>query len=501
MKHHVGAAVSLAVALAAVSARALAQEDDLEVPAAPASPDAGANANADANANANADADANANANETAQLEARVRALEARLAPAPAPALAPPPAPAPAPAEVRVEREPSLTGGLTGPLGLVFSGYVQAQYESNQLSEDQLQQGGTPLNQDRFLVRRARLRVDRAWQWASTAIEIDGNTVRGPSIGLRRAEASLVWRNPDRDAPPYVRLTAGLSEIPFGYEMTESSRARFFMERSTGSLALFPGEPDVGLRLSGGIGFFRYAVAALNGEPIDDRPGRIAGDPNAAKDIVARVGVDTKASDELRISGGVSFLTGKGFHAGKDATKNGVVWRDLNENGAIDNGEITAVPGTAATPSESFSRWAFGADLQVALTTPIGKSRVYGEVFAAQNADRGFFVADPIATGADARELGFYVGVLQEVGRYAIVGFRTDHYNPNADLFDKRRGKLIPADASVHTYSPMIGAVLPDRVRLLFQYDAIVDTLARDSQGVPTDLKNDRFTIRIQGEL
>jgi hypothetical protein len=400
-----------------------------------------------------------------------------------------------------VEREPSLTGGLTGPLGLVFSGYVQAQYEASQLSEDQLQQGGVALNQDRFLVRRARLRVDRAWTWASTAIEIDGNTNRGPAFGLRRAEASVLWRNPDRDAPPYVRLTAGLSEIPFGFEMTESSRARFFMERSAGSLALFPGEPDLGVRISGGVGFFRYAVAALDGEPIDDRPGRIAGDPKAAKDVVARVGVETKPTDELRVAGGVSLLTGRGFHAGKDATKNGVLWRDLNENGAIDNGELTAVPGTAATPSQTFARWAFGADLLVSLATPLGTSRLYGEVFAAQNADRGYLIADPIATGADVREVGFYVGFLQEIGRYGIVGFRTDHYDPNADLFDKRRGKLIPADASVHTYSPMIGALLPDRVRLLLQYDAIVDSLARDSQGVPTDLRNDRITIRVQGEL
>ncbi|MDB4938049.1 MAG: phosphate-selective porin [Labilithrix sp.] len=491
-----------AIAVVATRAAAQQQEDDLEVPSAGADAGAGADGNANANANANADADAVADASPSPSpstseaLEARVRALEARAA-----ASMPPAAPDDRGAGVRVEREPSLTGGVTGPLGLVFSGYVQGQYEHNQLSEDQLQQGGVVLNQDRFLVRRARLRVDRAWTWASTAIEIDGNTTRGPAFGLRRAEASLLWRNPDRDAPPYVRLTAGLSEIPFGFEMTESSRARFFMERSTGSLALFPGEPDVGVRISGGLGFFRYAVAALNGEPIDDRPGRIAGDPNAAKDIVARVGIDTKATEDLRVSGGVSFLTGKGFHAGKDATKNGVVWRDLNENGSIDNGEITAVPGTAATPAENFSRWAFGADLQLSLVTPIGKSRLYGEVFAAQNADRGLFVADPVALGADVRELGFYIGFLQEIGRYGVIGFRTDHYDPNADLLDKRRGKLVPADASVHTYSPIFGAQLPDRVRVLFQYDAIVDSLARDAQGVPSDLRNDRFTIRVQGEL
>lgn len=412
-----------------------------------------------------------------------------------------PPSATPDTATVRVEREPSLVGGVTGPLGLVFSGYVQAQYENSQASEDQLQQGGAPLNLDRFSIRRARLRVDRAWQWASTTIEIDGNTVRGPAFGLRRAEAALVYRNPDREAPPYVRLTAGLSEIPFGYEMTDSARSRYFMERSLGSLALFPGEPDLGVRLSGGISFFRYALAVVNGEPIDDRPGRFMRDPNASKDIVGRVGVDTRPRDDLRVSGGVSFLTGKGFHAGRDATKNGTLWRDLNENGAIDAGELTAVPATAAVPSQNFARWAVGADLQIAFDTVLGRSRLYGEVFLAQNADRGYAVADPILSGNDARELGFYVAYLQEITRYAIVGFRTDHYDPNADAFDRRGGRLVPFDQSVRSYSPIVGAVLPDRVRILFQYDAMVDTLARDAQGVPTDLKNDQFTIRIQGEL
>lgn len=432
------------------------------------------------------------------ELEARLRTLEAKLAEAP-----PPPAPAKAPdaTSVRAEREPSLTTGLTGPLGLVFSGYVQGQYETNQASEDQIQQGGVLLNQDRFSIRRARLRVDRAWTWASTTIEVDGNTVRGPSFGLRRAEVSLLWRNPEPGAPPWVRLTGGLSEIPFGYELTDSARNRYFMERSTGSLALFPGEPDVGVRLSGGVSFFRYALAALNGEPIDDRPGRYAGDPTAAKDLVGRVGIETRPRDDLRVTGGVSFLTGKGFHRGTEATKNSVVWRDLNENGSVDGGEITAVPGTAATPSQTFNRWAFGADLGFTLDTPIGKTRLYGEVFVAQNADRGLVAADPIATGSDVREIGFYGAFVQEISRYGVVGFRLDRYDPNADFLDKRAGKLIPASQAIQTYSPMVGVLLPDRVRFLVQYDAIVDSLARDGQGVPTDLKNNRLTFRLQGEL
>ena len=408
---------------------------------------------------------------------------------------------------VRARREPSLTRGIAGPLGIYASGYIQAQYENSQLSEDQLQQGGLPLNQDRFLVRRARIRLDRSWQWAHAAVEIDGNTTRGPTFGLRRAEASLVWRNSNPDAPPWVRFTAGLSEIPFGYELTDSARSRVFMERSTGSLALFPGEPDVGVRLSGGVSFFRYSVAAINGEPIDDRPGRPSRDPNAAKDLVGRVGVEVplrqnaQGDTTFKFAGGASFLTGRGFHAGTDATKNSVAWRDLNENGVLDAGELTAIPGTAATPSQNFTRWAIGVDLGLSLDTKIGRSRLYGEVFVAQNADRGLMIADPIATGSDVRELGWYVAYLQEITRWSIVGFRADRYDPNADFLDKRVGKLVPADASITTLSPLVGVTLPDHFRIVFQYDAIIDKLARNASGVPTDLKNDQFTLRVQGEL
>jgi hypothetical protein len=59
--------------------------------------------------------------------------------------------------------------------GLAISGYVQAQYQNSQLSADQLSADGAALNQDRFLVRRARLRVDRSWEFALATLEVDGN--------------------------------------------------------------------------------------------------------------------------------------------------------------------------------------------------------------------------------------------------------------------------------------------------------------------------------------
>jgi hypothetical protein len=460
--------------------------------------------------------------------------IPASPSPSPAPAPAPVPVPAPDPPPVPATglsagpRTPSATTGApTGGTkaasvflspdairpdvhgvpeeeGLVVSGYIQSQFERGEISEDERLQGGAPINVDRFLVRRGRLRVDRRWSWAAAAIEFDGSTTRGPFFGVRRAEASLIYAgNPAPGEPPLATLTAGLTEVPFGHELVESSRSRWFMERSTASLAFFPGEPDVGVRLQGGIGPFRYAIALLNGEPLDDRAGRGTGgrEFNKAKDLVARVGVDVPATRKLRIAGGVSILEGKGFRAGTDATKPGVAWRDLNENSLIESVELTPVPGTAATPSVNFDRWAVGADLRFALETGLGLTRLFGEIYVASNLDRGIFFADPIANGGDIRHLGWYVAALQEFGRHVIVGARLDVYDPNSDILDRRGGRFVPADQTIRTFSPLVGLVLPGRARLLAQYDLVRDKLARDVTGVPIDLRNDLFVVRLQVEL
>ncbi|MDB4928413.1 MAG: phosphate-selective porin [Myxococcaceae bacterium] len=428
--------------------------------------------------------------------------LVASAQPAPTPA-APGATPPPEASLLPVRLAPPRFDGnrVLDPVGLVVSGYVQAQLENSQLSEDQLQQGGVALNRDRFVLRRGRIRLDGAWRWASFAIEVDGSTTRGLFFGLRRAEASLLWRNPRAGAPPWAMLTAGLTEIPFGYELSAGVRSRLFMERSLASLAFFRGEPDVGARLSGGLGWFRYAVAVMNGTPLDDRAGSTYVEPTGAMDVIGRVGLDATPHERFRVSGGVSFLTGTGFHAGTDATPNGVIWRDLNENSVIDGAELTAQPGSAATPSLTFRHWAVNADLQLALRTRLGWTRLYGELSLASNLDRAVYPADPIAAGADVRQLGAYVAFSQEVTRYGVVGFRWDYYDANSDFLDSRRGRFVPASLVVQTFSPVVGVVLPDRAKLLFQYDAIVDSLARDQRGVPTDLRNDQWTLRLQMEI
>src|SRR5690606_3008156 len=251
-------------------------------------------------------------------------------------------------------------------------------YRQNQLSEDQLAQGGTPLNQNQFELRRARLRIDHGWEYAAATLELDASTMNGLEVGVRRAEASLLYRGEDDSLPPLFVLTAGVTDLPFGAEIGESQRDRVFMERSIGSLALFPSEADIGVRAWGAYRFVNYAVAVVNGQPLAQQ--KFARDPNAAKDIVGHFGARGNLSDDLQIEGGLSFYKGTGFSPGRDATKDQIVWIDDNNNGIAEPYEFFGVTGSAAQPSRNFDRWALGLDLGASLTTPLGLTRLQSEV-------------------------------------------------------------------------------------------------------------------------
>lgn len=437
---------------------------------------------------------------EAAELRATLARLEARLAAVEAAAPAPEPETEP---EAPVEAAPQPSWWERS--GLRVGGYIQTQLVTSQFSHDEIGPDGSPLNQDRFVVRRGRLRLDGSWEYASAAFEIDASTTRGPFVGIRRAEASFFYPNRDSaGAVPYIRATVGLTSVPFGSELMVSNRDRWFLERSTGSLAFQRGEPDIGVRLDGGVGPFRYAFAVMNGNPLDDRPGGEPIDLTRAKDLLGRVGIETRRENRFELIAGVSFHTGRGLHQGTPASKPTLLWSDDNQNGVVDLApinEITVIPGVAATPSIGFDRWGVNADLSVGFHTSIGWTRIYGEVTLGSNLDRSLYIADPVTNGSALREVAWFAAVLQEVTRYGIVGLRVDRYDPNSDFLDQRRGTYIPSDASIFTISPMIGGQLPGRGRLVFQYDRIRDHLGRDASGVPTDLRNDQFILRLQLEL
>jgi hypothetical protein len=127
--------------------------------------------------------------------------------------------------------------------------------------------------------------------------------------------------------------------------------------------------------------------------------------------------------------------------------------------------------------------------------------KVYGEFVLASNMDRGQYFANPVLTTIDQRELGFYVGALQEITAYGMLGFRYDYYDPNSNVFDNRHGQLVPYSEAIQTTSLLAGLTIPNRARLVLQYDFVRNALARDATGIPTNLPSNTCTLRLQVQL
>lgn len=410
------------------------------------------------------------------QLEAETRRLAAQLTAR----AAPEPAAGPAGVTVRVR------------------GFVHADAALyRQESEDQLNEAtGQPLNETRFVIRRARLRIEADYRYLGGAFELDGNTVQGPLARILGAEVFVQW--PPAAATPYVRLTLGLFKIPFGYEVPQADTQRLFLERSSIVRALFPGEYDLGVRVHGGWRFLRYAAAAMNGQPLGER-AFAARDPNQSKDFLGRLGVAVAVAAPLHLQAGVSGLYGTGFHPGTPATKDVLTWRDDNGDGQVQLSELQALRGTAATASQNFARSAVGVDAQVALQVPrLGELAIYGEVIWAQNLDRALVPADPVAAGRELRELGYYLGLTQELTPYASFGLRYDHYQPDADASQQLGVGRVPVDSSFSTLAVAAAVQQRGLGRLTLEYDHNRNALGRGAGGAPTTLGREAVMLRGQ---
>jgi hypothetical protein len=205
----------------------------------------------------------------------------------------------------------------------------------------------------------------------------------------------------------------------------------------------------------------------------------------------------------VSVQAGFSGLTGKGFHKGTPPTKPTLIWQDLNENGQYNAGELIVSPGTSGQPSQNFSRYAVGADALVTVRYLNDFSTtVYAEFARATNLDRWFLVADPYGPlGRDLREWGYYVAAVQNLGRHFRLGLRYDYYNPDLDSTDRQAAVTVPSSQDISTVSAavaLVGKTAAFSGRLVAEYDWISDHQGRNVSGLPTDLRNNAFTLRAE---
>jgi len=382
------------------------------------------------------------------------------------------------------------------PVELDLSGYLHVDavpYRAS--SEDEIDPStGDPLNSERFFIRRARLRAAIKRGIIAGDIELDGNTVDGPTARIVAGKLRVQWPPHGEEQRWGIGAQMGLMKIPFGYEVPEENLDQLFLERSTAAEAFFPGNYDLGVAVDGGYTGIRLILAAMNGAPSGEKQFE-ARDPSGHYDLLARLSGNVSPIDWFEIEGGASALFGRGLHPGTAPTKDVLVWRDVNENGIVELTEIQAIPGVAGTPSETFERFGVGGHATVRFTIPyLGRLMLLGEIIFAQNLDRAVYIADPVALARDVRELGWLAGARQEITKYAEIGVRYDRYNPDLDARDQQ-ATIVPLDATVSTLA-IAAAARWQPARLIFEYDRRWNRFGRTSAGLPTTRRDDSFMIR-----
>ena len=148
-----------------------------------------------------------------------------------------------------------------------------------------------PLNEDRVLLRRGRLAAESTQGLFGARLELDMNTLHGLTVRPFEALVFARYEQP-RPAPQHfsVVASAGLMQIPFGFDALELDIARPVLERAQATRAFFGQAHDLGLGADLTYRFATLSLAMMNGEPLSDN--RYAGlDLNRGKDFVGRAGV------------------------------------------------------------------------------------------------------------------------------------------------------------------------------------------------------------------
>ena len=297
-----------------------------------------------------------------------------------------------------------------------LSGYVQARWETAENKSDAVAVSGsgptiTPANNERFYIRRGRLKFTYDSSPLSQAVVYFDGASSGSSINARLLEAYVTLLDPWTVLHSHA-LTIGQMNVPFGYEIERSSSTRELPERSRAESILFPGERDRGVklvsqwtpRLETMLGIFNGAGISSTEYPTSD--------PTRGKDFLARVRY-AQGSVDAAVSwyGGHATTALSAADIETDKTRLGVDAQGYYELPTLGGGTLRA---------EYFGGKDVNADSVRRLTTvPGGGGRV--------------LTANAIPSHLATDFQGGYVMWVQNLGERFQSAVRYDLYDPNID--------------------------------------------------------------------
>lgn len=377
---------------------------------------------------------------------------------------------------------------------LKISGYVQAQYQIADTAGAASYAGGNfPATLDnRFSVRRGRFKfLYDGSPYTQLVMQVD---VTEKGVGIKDAYA--------RVAEPFLNafsLTAGVQDRPFGFEISYSSNNRESPERSRLFQTIFPGERDLGAKLT---------FQAPKGDPwnilkIDagfyNGTGNTAVDFDNKKDFISHIALNRTTLNEK-----ISYGFGASYYDGgvRQATKNIYSYMTTDASGlnkfTLDN--------STSNVEQFAKRQYWGLDAQVSFESPLGFTTFRAEyIEGTQPGTAATTVSPAVDPAADTylrKFNGAYFNLIQTLGaRHKIIA-KYDWYDPNTQVEGNDIGKAnsFTSKTDIKYNTLGLGYIFnyDTNVKFVVYYDIVTNETSANLKGYNNDLKDNVWTFRMQ---
>jgi hypothetical protein len=386
-----------------------------------------------------------------------------------------------------------------------ISGYIQPQFQIISKEGAETYGGGnfSAMSNNRFMLRRGRLRVDYAHLNENSdptsyfVFQFDG-TERGVAI-------RDFWGRFYENKFKIFALTTGMFARPFGYEVNLSSANRESPERGRMSQILMKTERDIGVMLtvtSRKAATFRQRlkldIGVFNGQGM-------AGpmDYDSHKDVIGRLSLKPTKLDVL---GGVIVSTAVSGYKGGITSQSETLYRTKSNAG-----EYMMIRDSAATNfRKTAPRNYAGADFQISFPNRNGETEFRMEYIRGQQtatlASSETPGVYPVTNGAKdplyIRKFdGAYFYFLQNLGsiEHQFV-LKYDWYDPNKRVqgteISANRG-FTKADLRYDTVGMGYIYIPNESLKFIFYYDFVRNEKSA-LKGFENDAPDDLFTARVQ---
>lgn len=381
---------------------------------------------------------------------------------------------------------------------LKISGYVQVQYQKSDTAGIASYAGGNFGSgiDNRILVRRGRVKFAYDNENSQAVMQFD---ITEKGLGIKDAYLSLTepWLKT-------VALTGGVFDRPFGYEISYSSSARESPERSRIFQTLFPGERDLGGKLTiqapktSRFNFLRLDFGFFDGNGTNVETDKY-------KDFIGHIAATKSSSNERFKWGlGASYYNG-GFAA---ATTSLYSIREVSG--------VKTFTSEAVKKGDKLKREYIGADLQLSYDWGLGISQLRAEYLT--GTQPGFAASSSSLTASAAGDAysrkfnGYYAWFIQNILQtplQAVVKY--DVYDPNTDVAGDNIGKAIgggvatgAADIKYSTLGFGLNYRWNSNVKIMAYYDVVSNETTSQIKTSSTlsnlsgDRKDNVFTLRVQ---